>query len=113
MQAVLAENIKKIYESDSNFSIVVTPTVLYSTDDVRSILTDERNCKFRFVALFREALLKWTAQYSRPPCTNLFISAAFEYENIVNFFTEQAYSMRRSIVLSLPLRGPSLPWFIP
>jgi hypothetical protein len=37
-----------------------------------------------------ETLLKWKAQYSRPPCTNLiyFRSAAFDIDNIIYFFIE-------------------------
>jgi hypothetical protein len=52
----------------------------------------------------REALLNGKAQYSRPPCTNLFRSAAFENENITYYLTKQATLMRRSIVLIPPLQ---------
>ncbi len=51
----------------------------------------------------REALLKWKAQYSWPPCTNQFRSTAFDHSNIIYFFTKQASSMRRSTVLSRPI----------
>jgi hypothetical protein len=43
-------------------------------------------------------------QYSWPPCTNLFRSAAFDIANIIYFFTKQATLMRRSTVLNLPLQ---------
>jgi hypothetical protein len=52
----------------------------------------------------RESLLKGNAQYSRPPCTNQFSSAAFDTENSVYSFARQATLMRRSTVLSLPLQ---------
>ncbi len=50
----------------------------------------------------RKALLKGKAQYSWPPCTNLFRSAPFYIKILFPFFTKQATLMRRSIVLSLP-----------
>ncbi len=52
----------------------------------------------------REPLLKGTAQYSWPLCTNQCRSQPFHIENIVYLFTKQATLMRRSIVLRLPLQ---------
>jgi hypothetical protein len=39
----------------------------------------------------RETLLKGMAQYSLPPCTNLFRSAPFYIENIINIFDKKSY----------------------
>ncbi len=39
------------------------------------------------------------------PCTNYFRSAAFDIENISNFFTEQATLRRRSLALSPTLQS--------
>ncbi len=52
----------------------------------------------------RESLLKGKFRYSWPPCTTQFISAAFDFENIMYLFTKQADLMRRLIVLSFPLQ---------
>jgi hypothetical protein len=52
----------------------------------------------------KEHQLKGNAQYSLPPYTSKFGSAAFDIENIIYFLTKQASQMRRSTVLSLPLQ---------
>jgi hypothetical protein len=52
----------------------------------------------------REPLLKGMTQYRRPPCSDSYISASFDVENIIYFFTQTATLKRRSTVLiSLPL----------
>jgi hypothetical protein len=53
-----------------------------------------------------EVLLKGKAQYSWPPCTNLFRSAPFYIENIIYRFTKQATLIRRSTVLNLFRSAP-------
>jgi hypothetical protein len=40
--------------------------------------------------LTKEALLKGMVQYSLPPCTNHFKSAAFYYANMIQFFAKEA-----------------------
>jgi hypothetical protein len=56
------------------------------------------------IAQTRETLLKGKVQYSWPPYTTYFRSAAFDVANITYFFTKQASLMRRSTLLSLPLQ---------
>jgi len=43
-----------------------------------------------YVSLIREPLLKGKVQYSWPPSTNSFRSAAFDLANIIHIFTKQA-----------------------
>ncbi len=52
----------------------------------------------------KELSRKGKAQYCRPPCTNLFRSAAFDFANILDYLIKQVPIMRRSTVLSLPLQ---------
>ncbi len=52
----------------------------------------------------RETLLKGMAQYSRPPCANLYTLDASDISKNIYFFTKQATLMWRSIVLILPLQ---------
>jgi hypothetical protein len=51
------------------------------------------------------------AQYGWPPCTNEFRLANFYIENFIYFFTKLATLMRRSSVLSFPLRLVFSDWF--
>ncbi len=51
------------------------------------------------ILFYRETLLKGKAQYSWPPCTNL-----FRLVFIIYFLTKQATLKRRSTVLSLPFQ---------
>jgi hypothetical protein len=44
----------------------------------------------------REPLLKGKAQYSWPPCIYKFISAAFDTENFIYYFTKQVTLTRRA-----------------
>jgi hypothetical protein len=43
------------------------------------------------IGLVKETLLKGKAQYSWPPCTNLFRSAPFYIENIIYIFNKTSY----------------------
>jgi hypothetical protein len=52
----------------------------------------------------RESLLKGKAQYGWPPCINKFRSAHFHVERIIYNCCKTSYLMRRSTVLSLPIR---------
>ncbi len=51
-----------------------------------------------------EPLLKWKAQYIRPPFDNSFRSTVLDSANIVFFFTKPAILIRRSTVLSIPFQ---------
>ena len=53
--------------------------------------------------LTREPFMKgMKAQYCWPPCTNLLISATFDFAKIIYVFTKQATLIRRSTALNLP-----------
>ncbi len=45
------------------------------------------------------------AQYNSPPCSHQFRSAALDIPNIIYFYTKQATLMRRSTIVSLPLKS--------
>ncbi len=64
----------------------------------------DKASKAAVIGYGREPLLKGMAQYSSPPCTNWFKSAAFDIANIIYFLTKQDTLMRWSTVLSLPLQ---------
>ncbi len=51
----------------------------------------------------REPFLEGKAQYSWPPCTNQFRSAAFDIKNIINFFTKHSALTWRWTTESFPL----------
>jgi len=47
----------------------------------------------QFEAITRETLLNGKAQYGWPPCTNWFISAAFDIPHIIYFLLQPGTSM--------------------
>jgi hypothetical protein len=55
-----------------------------------------------------EFLLKEKDEYGWPPCTNLFISAAFNIENISSLFTKRAILM---YLTSLEMQTPAFAKF--
>ncbi len=62
--------------------------------------------------LSRETLLKGKAQYYRwPPCTNLFISAPFQIENINCIFNKTSH-LNEVVNCTEPSPSVSFPWFV-
>jgi hypothetical protein len=56
-----------------------------------------------------ETLLKGKAQYSWPPCTNLFISAPFYIENSIYIFNKTSY-LNEEVNCTEPSPSVSNPW---
>jgi hypothetical protein len=69
-----------------------------------AITLKTKTAKLKVENSTREPLLKGKTQYNWPPYTNKFRLAAFAIENIIYFLTKRATLMRRSAVLSLPLK---------